>query len=78
MSKFTEAKVREIAEHVKGTCKSAEDAFEAFDLDMYDCPSDLLKVFDSETMMCDCCGWFDEPDILNDEQVCPDCQQLGE
>jgi len=34
----------------------------------------FLAALDERALECECCGWWYEPDELDDDQVCRDCR----
>lgn len=71
-------KMDNVVEQLVGTCNSLEDALQdefGKDADTADFDGDLLRHLDDGTMLCEGCGWWAEPGELDDEQLCPDCQE---
>lgn len=67
-----------IAEYLLGTCVSAEDAAEAFEVTLDDV---LAAATDQDIFLCDVCGWWCERSEQSDgeytessgDEVCQDC-----
>lgn len=71
------AKMREVAEDLRGTCKSLDDALQAMfgeDVSAVDIDIKLLRELDEITMECEGCSWWFEADELDDNQQCIDCR----
>lgn len=77
------AKLKEIAESLVGTCGTLEEALAAEDIDIEDLTTEDHVIIDEITYNCDDCGWwFDIDDQSDAEQVCNSCyeerEDLGE
>jgi hypothetical protein len=71
------AKVREVAERLVGTCKSANEILtDVFgeEVDFAEFNTKLLQEFDEQCMECEQCGWWTETALLNEECICDECQ----
>ena len=70
------AKITQVAEDLRGTCKSLDEAFQVEfgeDVDPMNASIELLRHLDDQVMLCDCCGWWVETSDINDAGVCIDC-----
>lgn len=70
-------KMREVAEYLRGTCKSLEDGLQTEfgeDADAMDFDIELLRELDDAVMNCESCNWWVETGEIDDDGNCTDCQ----
>lgn len=82
---LTDQQLTELADYVRGTCLTIDEALAVFDVS---CPADLSLLVtlalesEHEIMRCDCCGWWCDCDEVetdkNDEVHCLDCVDNGD
>ncbi len=75
MTEPTIAMMVEIAEDLRGTCKSLDEVLITFGLSFDGIPQELLGRLDDEVMECQVCGWWYETHDLNDDQICNECEE---
>jgi hypothetical protein len=71
------AKIREVAEDLRGTCTSLDDALQAVfgeEVSVIDFDIALLRELDDITMECQGCNWWCETHELDENQFCDDCR----
>ncbi len=75
MAEVTREKMSEIAEELRGTCKTLDEVLEGHGLD-YNCvPVEMLDTLDEDVMLCDWCGWWVESSEIDDDSVCKECKE---
>ncbi len=78
MAKPTLEEIPEIAEDLRGTCKTLDDVLEAMGYNIDDMSTDMLASLDDEVMLCDTCGWWIEACEMEDGYECNDCKEDGQ
>lgn len=65
------------ANELLGTCKSLNDVLASRGLIFEELSSENCQVLDDNTVLCEGCGWWIEPEELNENQVCGQCAEDG-
>lgn len=78
MKTLTDQQVSDLADYVRGTCLSIEEALAVFDIssdEVDTCLVESVLSADHEIFRCDTCGWWFEIDECEtrDALLCLDC-----
>jgi hypothetical protein len=63
----------EVGEALLGSCQSIADALGEDEQHLVD-NMEFCKALDGTAMLCDCCGWWVEPEEIDDNGDCEQCQ----
>lgn len=69
---ITEKDIDDIASELLGTANSLDDVLEARGFNYDDVPTAMFLRLDSQTLLCEQCGWWCEPSEMQDS-VCNEC-----
>lgn len=73
---ITHKDIQEIANDLKGTARSLDALLaEEYGTEFPEVPTELLDLLDQEVMQCVCCGWWEDSENINDDQVCEECEE---
>jgi len=66
---------RDLVEHLRGSCTTLAQGFQAFDLDEgLETDKRFCDYLDSELMLCEECGWWAETHEIDEDGKCEECQ----
>ena len=72
---ITHENIQQIANDLKGTAQSLDALLaEGYGTEFSEVPTELLYLLDQEVMQCVNCGWWEDSENINDDQVCEECE----
>ena len=72
------AKLAEVIEYLRGSCRSVAEAEFAFDMEGLEDATDFCQALDDELFMCEGCGWWCERSEEREQGKCEDCREQEE
>lgn len=76
---ITHENIQKIANDLRNTALSLDDILvEDYGTEFSEVPTELLDLLDEYVMQCVCCGWWEDSEKINDDQVCEECEEGSE
>lgn len=63
----------DVADELRGSAQSLQTVLENQGVELDDATLDWLHELDDLVLCCEQCGWWDDADRFNDDQVCAEC-----
>ena len=72
---ITHENIQKIANDLRKTTRSLDALLaEEYGTEFSEVPTELLYFLDQEVMQCVNCGWWEDSENINDDQVCEECE----